>query len=116
MRIFLAVVTVLLASCASTTQPLATETVVLRGTPGTTMCRTSEPYSGSFAALRLVEPLDFGSLRGATEVELIMGEADHVQYGRYIGKQALVSCKLSESFLCGYPQITCGVSAISVEP
>jgi hypothetical protein len=66
--------------------------------------------------LRLAEPLDFGSLRGVMEVELIMGEADHVQYDRYSGKPALVSCELSESSLCGYPQITCGVSAISVEP
>lgn len=116
MRIFLAVVTALLASCVSTAQPLSADIVVLRGIPGTATCRTSEPYSGSFAALRLAEPLDFGSLRGVMEVELIMGEADHVQYDRYVGKPVLVSCELSESFLCGYPQITCRVSAISVEP
>ncbi len=119
MRIFLAVGVVFLASCASNSnsnskpQPAK---VVLHGIPGSTTCRPAEPYNGSFAVLRLAEPLDFGSLRGVMEVELIMGEADHVQYDRYSGKPALVSCELSESSLCGYPQITCGVSAISVEP
>ena len=116
MRIILAVGTLLFASCTSTPQPLATGVVPLRGVPGTSTCRSKEPYSGSFAVLRLNEPLDFGTFRGATEVELILGEAEHTQYGRYIGKPAMVSCALSQSFLCGYPQLVCGVSAISAEP
>ena len=107
---------VLLASCAGATPSSINESVALRGVAGNAVCSTSVPYSGSFAVLKLKEPINFGSLRNVTQVELLMDEPHFAQYGRYVGKNAQVSCRLSQSNLCGYPQISCGVSSIQVEP
>jgi hypothetical protein len=60
--------------------------------------------------------MNLGSVRNVAQVELIMDEPLFVQYGKYIGKTVLVSCRLSESSLCGYSQISCGASSIEVEP
>ena len=116
MQRFAAFVVVLLASCAGATPSSINESVALQGVPGNAVCSTTEPYSGSFAVLKLKEPITFGSLRNVTQVELLMDESHFVQYGRYIGKNTQVLCRLSQSNLCGYPHVSCGVSSIQVEP
>jgi hypothetical protein len=116
MQRFAAFVVVLLASCAGGTPSSINESVALQGVPGNAVCSSTEPYGGSFAVLKLKVPITFGSLRNVTQVELLMDEPQFVQYGHYIGKNTQVSCRLSQSNLCGYPQVSCGVSSIQVEP
>ncbi len=116
MRTLAALTAMFLASCSTVAPSVPTAAVVLRGVPGNSKCLSPQPYSGSFAVLQLAEPLSFGSLRNVTQVELLMDEPEFVQFGRYAGKTSLVSCRLSESSLCGYPQVSCGVSSIKVEP
>ena len=114
MRNLVVLAFIFLASCASV--PPSSVTTVLRGVPGNATCASSEPYSGSFAVLHLSEPMSFGSMRNVSQVELLMDEPLFVQYGQFIGKSAVVSCRLSESSLCGYAQVWCGASSIKVEP
>ncbi len=116
MRTLAALAAMFLASCSTVGPSVPAASVVLRGVPGNSQCLSRDAYSGSFAVLRLAEPLSFSSLRNVTQVELLMDEPEFVQFGRYTGKTSLVSCRLSESSLCGYPQVSCGVSAIKVEP
>ena len=116
MRNLVVTAAMLLASCASSPPPAFPAPVVLHGIPGNATCHTPEPYSGSFAVLRLAEPIRFESSRNVTQVELIMDEPLFVQYGNFIGKPSVVSCLLSESSLCGYPQVSCRARSIKIGP
>jgi hypothetical protein len=117
MQRIVALTVFLLCSCSTAPYQLGSNpNAVLLGVPGNTACATSDPYSGTLAILNLTEPVSFGSVRDANYVELIMPERYHVQYGRYTGKPVRVTCELTESGLCGYPQIACAVVEMRVEP
>ena len=45
-----------------------------------------------------------------------MPERYHVQFGQYLGKTVQATCELTESGLCGYPQVACAVVEMRVEP
>lgn len=89
---------------------------VVRGVAGNATCATSVPYSGTLAVIELVQPMTFGSISSAHRIELIMPERYHVQFGHYVGKTVQATCELTESTLCGYPQIACAVVEMRVEP
>ena len=116
MRNLIVTAVLLLASCASDPSLGLPTSVVLRGIPGNATCLTPRPYSDTFPVLKLAEPIRFGSNRNVKQVELIMDEPLFVQFGQFIGKPSIVSCRLSESSLCGYPQVSCGASSIKIEP
>ena len=107
----------LLSSCSTTPYELGSNpSTVVRGVVANATCATSVPYSGTLAVLELAQPLRFGSISGARRVELIMPEQYHLQFGHYLGKSVQATCELTESGLCGYPQIACAVVDMRVEP
>lgn len=112
----LALLVLFLTGCASSAVPPASAPVTLQGIPGTSTCREPSRYGGSFAVLHLAKPVAIGSLKGVTEVELIMDEPNFAEYDSYIGRPSRVVCRLGESSLCGYAQVSCGVTAMSVGP
>ena len=114
---FVALTTVFLCSCSTAPYELGSNAnAVLRGVAGNSTCATSEPYSGTLAVLDLAQPVTFGSIRNARRVELIMPEPYHVEFGRYDGKMVQATCELTESGLCGSPQLACAVVDLRLEP
>ena len=106
-----------LCSCSTTPYDLGSNpNAVLRGIAGSSTCVTSAPYSGTLAVIDLAEPISFGSIATAHRIELIMPERYHTQFGRYAGKTIQATCELTESGLCGYPQIACAVVDMRIEP
>lgn len=114
---FVALAAAFLCSCTTTPHELGgNPNTVVRGVAGIATCATSAPYSGTLAVIELVQPMTFGSISNAHRLELIMPERYHVQFGRYVGKTVQATCELTESTLCGYPQIACSVVEMRVEP
>ena len=112
----LTLVILFLTGCATLAGTPKSALITLQGIPGKSTCRQPSRYGESFAVLHLAQPVAFGSLQDATEVELIMDEPEFNEYESYIGRRSRVDCRLGESSLCGYPQVACGVTAMSVEP
>ena len=114
---FIALTAVFLCSCSTAPYELGSNpNAVLRGVVVNSTCETAEPYSGSLAVLDLAQPVTFGSISNARRVELIMPERYQVEFGRYDGKMVQATCELTESGLCGSPQLACAVVDLRLEP
>lgn len=114
---FVALAAAFLCSCSTSPYELGSNpNAVMRGVAGNATCATSAPYSGTFAVIELAQPVAFGSINNARRVELIMPERYHVQFGQYVGKTVQATCELTESGLCGHPQVACAVVEMRVEP
>ena len=110
----------LLCSCSTVdTAPYelgSNRNAVLRGTPTYRQCTPPTVYDQPIPSLDLAEPVSFGSIHNATEVELILPEQYQIEFGRFLDHTIKVRCELVESALCGYVRLACAVVKLTVEP